>query len=411
MRWRSKQDAKAAERILVGLTEKARVEDGKLVFSLPSMTQVQAGFSFLSSSIVMSEKVPEVKRDAFVSAAVSELVSKDLEGDADAFLRAVERAQRNYLKIKPVDFVVLSRLSMRLPPNLRRIRRLGTTHVFSQNPPRGFTRPDKALGQERAQLNDESAYCWVRTMVSARDVASAGEIGTDRLDEWRGIWNYALTYGRARFSMHPGYFPPVNPIVVGPVHTVHNLDGKPASDAYWWEPAHVESVKLCNVEKDVSRLVRLDLIFRRQRVRLPLGRDLSRIIIRYVRALDERDMESAFLKLWGVLELATNTTLNTYEVTVRRAASIWKDRAQAKAVLQHLRNRRNDLVHHGQAGTNAETVLFALKPYVDELVGRLTGNGHHFADLSEFASYLDLLADPDSLPRKQRLIRLAIRAR
>jgi hypothetical protein len=54
---------------------------------------------------------------------------------------------------------------------------------------------------------------------------------------------------------------------------------------------------------------------------------LRRFFVRYVRALDERNLSSAFLKLWSVLEDLTNTGRSRYDLTIRRATFICEDRA------------------------------------------------------------------------------------
>lgn len=410
MRWRSKGDRAAAIQVFPSVIDKVRSDGGQLTYAFENYTEVHTAFSVLATALEMSPQIVDVARDGIISAAVKELLGSGGPRDVEAFFAAAVNAEKAFLKQRPKDFVLLSRVSLRLPVQLRSVRRNGTRHNFSVRQPRGYDRPKSAVAQEASQLGDSAGYCWVRTSVSARDPAGAGEKGSELLDEWRSTWNYGLTYKRSRIWMGAGHAQPVNPIVVGPVHTLHHPDGSLAADYYWWEPAHIESTKLADVSEHRVRLARLDRKFANQIRRSKAGSQIARAFVRYVRAMDERDLHSAFLKLWGVLELVTDTGLQNYDVTIRRAGAVWRDPVHAKAILHHLRNRRNDLVHHGRESARAESLVYSLKTYIDELLGRLVGQALHLDSLSEFGGYLDLLADRKHLPRRARLVRLALRA-
>lgn len=410
MRWRSKEARKAAAMILPDLLKDVTLDGETLRYELRDYMPVRTAFSVLSTNLVMSDQIAEVTKDSIVSAAVRQLLTSSAPPEVDAFLKAARESQRKFLKKRPSRYVLLSRLSLDLPANFHRITRQGTLHQFTRKIPRGFERPNKAVNQERLQLPPaDVSYCWVRTHVSSRDTAGAGELATDRLDEWRAIWNYSLSYGQFRTSMGGGRPFPVNPIVVGPVHTLHKTDGSVATDMYWWEPSHVERAKLMTVDGH-RRLIQFDRKFRGHMQRSRAGPQISRTFIRYVRALDERDMQSAFLKLWGVLEVVTGTTLQGYDVTVHRASAVWEDRSRARAILHHLRNRRNDFIHQGREATNSETLVYTLKTYIDQLLIRVVENAHEISSLAEFGAYLDLLSDPSGLPVKRRLVSIAMKA-
>lgn len=50
----------------------------------------------------------------------------------------------------------------------------------------------------------------------------------------------------------------------------------------------------------------------------PLAYYVKDSIVRYVRALDDPDMQSCFHKLWSVLEQLTVTGSSNYNTTIRR---------------------------------------------------------------------------------------------
>lgn len=411
MKWRSRQSASEVERILPDVVSKATVDGGKLNYAFEDYSVIQTGFSVIAAALEPNTNVPDHACESFVSDAIRDLISSGAKPTAEVLLRAATDAERSYLKRKPDTYVLLSRLSIKLPSTRhRRLTWKGTEFRFSTIRPRRYERPISAVHLEEKQ-SQVANYCWVRTPVSARDEIAAGNIASEALDEWRAIWNYTLNYGKRRISFGGGHPDPVNVVVSGPVHTLHHSDGSPATSTHWWEPAHLDGIRTTPIEPELDRVARLLRKYQRNLSTSAAGSSISKLLVRYARALDERDMQSGFLKLWGVLEVATNTTFQSYELTVKRAASVWRDKNRAKVVLQHLRNRRNDLVHQGRDPTNPQEIVYILKPYVDELLGRLIGNAPNFLSLEEFGHYLDLLRNPAALDRQARLLRLARRAR
>ena len=101
------------------------------------------------------------------------------------------------------------------------------------------------------------------------------------------------------------------------------------------------------------------LAFFRRRLRKHKYPDIIReSIIRYTRSLDERILPTAFIKLWGVLELLTDTVGASYEATIKRTAFIFKERDYHFQVLQHLRKYRNSSVHMDSENSEVETYLY-----------------------------------------------------
>ncbi len=129
----------------------------------------------------------------------------------------------------------------------------------------------------------------------------------------------------------------------------------------------------------------------------------------YVKALDQRDFNSTFLSLWSLLERLTNTLLDNYKVTVRRAVFLFKDREFHRQILNHLRSYRNRAVHAGEKTDEIEAPVFQLKFYVEQLIFFHIYNTLGFLSMREAAEFLDLPPDASVLKGKIKLFQKAVR--
>jgi hypothetical protein len=234
------------------------------------------------------------------------------------------------------------------------------------------------------------------------------------LDLLRGIWNLAITFRRFRKSIPTRG--PVNDIVLGPVQTLHQPNGTPAGNVYWYQPSYRQAVRPADLSGKMQGLRSFEL---RVRSRLRGAKDgelLSRALVRYARAQDEPDLENVFLSLWSLLETLTDTLKTSYDYTIRRAAFLWKDQGLALQELRHLRLWRNRTVHRGESSEERETHVYQLKMYVDALLAflLLDPNNRNKA-FSEIAQFLDLPHDTGALRKMiavyQRGLKLRARIR
>jgi hypothetical protein len=136
---------------------------------------------------------------------------------------------------------------------------------------------------------------------------------------------------------------------------------------------------------------------------------LTAYLVRYVRALDEPDLSSSFLKLWAVLEDLTATGRSTYDVTIRRASFVLLDRPYHRNVLEYLRTWRNRIVHEGASVDDAEQFINQLNTYVHTLLLFLLRRSDAFSSMEEFGMFLDLPTDAVVLRQRLRHHELAIR--
>lgn len=242
--------------------------------------------------------------------------------------------------------------------------------------------------------------------VEERTLEAAADKALDRLDCIRGIWN--LFENRRHWVRHSGGLrKPVNQILLGPIHTLHKKTGELATDLWWYEPQYRGQV---NVYKDVRKINPMYKFMRDVRKLLNASlykKELVEGILRYVRALDARDWNDAYLRLWSVLEHLTSTVSEPYGVTIRRASFLFEDIKYNLQVLSHLRDIRNDLVHSGSEPNDIEIMMYRLKYYVECLMEFHLANRCKFVSLADTGGFLDVNPDSKWIAKKMRALRLA----
>lgn len=228
---------------------------------------------------------------------------------------------------------------------------------------------------------------WITT--KARNNTEAISKIFEELDFIRGIWNLSLNCRNwARTSSMPR---PVNNLTLGPVHTLHDNTGKPATNTYWYELFFSESVNVYTQTAKFIKALEEGKKIRKKMRNHNYGFELRSAIIRYCRALDHIDYEASYLKLWSTLELLTDTM--NYENTIKRVAFLFANNEFHKQVLQHLREQRNLYVHHGIKIENAETILFQLKRYVERLLYFNIFTKYNFQSIKELGDFLSISTD------------------
>jgi hypothetical protein len=164
---------------------------------------------------------------------------------------------------------------------------------------------------------------------------------------------------------------PVNNIILGPIHTLHKPSGELAATEVWWyEPSYLGAIKPFTPKQNEIDSMNESFNYVKKTFKMhKYPQVIHNAIIRYTRALDERDWTTAFIKLWSILELLTDTGKTSYDTTIKRTAFLYKEREYHLQVLQHLKKYRNSSVHLDKGNSEMETYLYQLKNYVETLMG------------------------------------------
>jgi hypothetical protein len=332
----------------------------------------------------------------------------------------LSRQEQAYKKKPPQRYVLTTSLSTRdLSPFLPRTGISGARITFGERLPKPFREEHERMRQHGRRTllgelpRDRSImrrYTFARVSVWAKAEIEAVEAALDGLDLLRGIWNFYLNYPQF-WRRSSGQRKPVNKIVRGPIHSLHEPDGKLAVESNWFEPEYVGPLKAVRLGQYLAGMRAFERSVRRYLVRSRYRTDLEDSIRRYSRILDSRDWNNAFVQLWGLLEHLTDTTRSDNKATCKRAKFLYprEYRSMYGEVLTHLAHQRNRAVHAGHVSDDAETLLYQLKRNVENVLRFHLFAGADFASRAEAASFLNLPPDLDELQKRMRLTRRAMK--
>jgi hypothetical protein len=198
----------------------------------------------LESSVKFDEAIPEsMYRGLTFRSLVAVAESKNLT--VKAFEDELGRQERAYKKKPPERYVLTTSLSARnLSSSLSHTGISDTQVTFGERLPKLFQVEHERMrqygrnvlfGDLPKNMGMMRRYTFVRVSVWAKSEIEAVESALDGLNLLRGIWNFYLNYPQA-WRISAGQRKPVNKIVLGPIHSLHEPNGKLAVDYNWYEP-------------------------------------------------------------------------------------------------------------------------------------------------------------------------------
>ena len=334
---------------------------------------IDLGMGAIESFIEFHDDVPSRERHAMANRALfnaKTLTPKQVLAEAS-------RAERAFLSRSLQPFFVYTTLSMQQPPLLRR-RDVGETRLAFGKPidPEVLSNLDARLDRFVSHTVPED-YLPVRAYVKARSVEEAYEVGQNAIDFVRGLWNLCWNMGGQGFRISSGRAAPVNKILLGPTRTVHNADGELAEENFWYNPGYYGPMPLANrLTEKWDAIQKFERKARRAIKRSASSTLLTRLVVRYVRSLDEEILETSFLKLWTLLEILTGTRPgDSYDLTIKRTSRLFVNPNLHAEILRHFRVSRNIAVHQFESPEFVEQLLFQLKFYVETTLRRLIHTG------------------------------------
>jgi hypothetical protein len=357
--------------------------------------------TLLYSMLTFPSDIPEFDARSIVAQAQFRSGDKGVI-TTKSYLAEVNKLEKEY-QTQPIErYALASSISINPLMMIHRIRFENNLIVFERLLPAKFRQESGKL-LKNAELSLFASppidYLFVRIHVPAKTIHGAAKQALETIDFVRGVWNLTLNRGQY-FRMSWGGQPkPVNLIILGPLHTLHKPSGELAAKNNWWfEPSYLGAIKPLSLQHDeLGNLYKsLDHVKRKFK-KHKYSNVLFNAVVRYTRALDERDWTTAFIKLWGILELLTDTTRDKYDVTIRRTAFIYQEREYHYQVLQHLREYRNLSIHFDKGNSEIETCLYQIKNYVEALISFHINNKYGFESVQEAAGFLSLSHEEKAL--------------
>jgi hypothetical protein len=263
------------------------------------------------------------------------------------------------------------------------------------------------LGKHRVPIDPTpDDYQWVIAAVNAKSADAAFAKAMRVIDLQRALWCLMGNKGMS-ISLGAPSFEPINVCRLGGIHTIHRPGGREARDGIWFEPGFV-ATKLFQFDKPstVAKNSRWAL----QRIQTcKYGDRIANALIRFVRALDQADPDSAFVRLWGALEALVTPDIADYDALVRRTAFVFQDGDYHRQILEHLREYRNNHLHGGLESSHARTHCFQLQMYFVQMAWFYIRNAKFFSSLNEVNKFLDQSPKLPILKRELALTKRAIR--
>jgi hypothetical protein len=322
-------------------------------------------------------------------------------------LREADILAATFFRKVPQRYVLVSGLSVASLPG--KTIRIGDSTLRPLSPgSRRYRKPPMLEEHKTYSEVRPGTFKRVAVATSGRSVHEAVNRATADLAVLRGLWTVLSTTGSWTMTFGNRTRKPLGMIHSGPIHTLHNIDGAPAENLYWYEPEFVDEIKPFKPKEWEPIEKRRRWALRRLRI-VPYRRELREIIARYAVALDQVNLDVAFLHLWSLLEKITDTVGANYDETVSRTVWPYRDRELAAAMLRCMRLYRNRLVHAAHSGHEQDQVALMVKSFVDPHLFRLLRNDFSVTTLEEYGKQLALPVDVTTLERQARRLRKAAR--
>lgn len=377
-------------------------DDGKVSYS---GFEYQDAMATLQNMVLFPVATNSLNQESIVSSAVSNIAKiADLSGDK--VIAEINSVVKNELATREHKYYVLTSISLRKPYPAKSVSIEGCTiRILDFHYPNKYSgREDLIVKSKKENEGTPRNYAKVIVSAKAKSIKGAATTALRVLDIQRAIW---CLFANSSMELFGDEWSPINKIRLGGVHTVHKASGKLASDIFWYEPNFVEvqSFKPQNV-KVFTHNAKWALT---QLEALPYSAIMKDALLRFVRALDERDQNVALIRLWGALEALTAPAEANYDLVTRRCAYMFKDQDYHRQVLEHLREYRNSSVHAGDQSERAKANCYQLQMYFHQLVLFHLRNLGEFRSLDEANSFLDLPSNTTTLENRKRLIEKAIK--
>lgn len=386
-----------------------RDASGNVSFELFPSTEHEV---LLCSMLKFPDGIPEPDIRKIVSNTMFEAAREGVVTPS-ALLKHANKLVSQYSSLPYQRYAMVSSVSLSQFVSLPSIRFGNAVIIFEPAPPPQYQKARDKLAMEikhtlLADLPDN--YLSVRVHVSAKSESEALNTAFHYLDLVRGTWNWF--YNRqTRMRSIFGRRSPVNKIVLGPVSTLHYTHGGLTSPGWWYQTEYLGTVKVHDPSKQMSEMYKALAYVRRRLAVCSYRDDMEKALTGYARGLDLLDWEAGFLRLWSILELLTDTSKLSNEMTSSRAATVFQDVQSEHQVLRHLQRYRNRLVHANASNSKIETYLYQLKNFVEALLSFHLGNTYRFQSIRDAAAFLDLPSDSGALKARIRLLAYAAKFR
>ena len=273
-----------------------------------------------------------------------------------------------------------------------------------------FRRPYDLLHQSRRSIQGSIYdFTYIIIEIHAKNQTDAFDIARQRVELFRSLCNFVLSYGRITWQM--GYPSPLGRINPSKYMFIFNderrfLDHWFSVGEFRYRLLRLRGNELQAINKDIKAFEALE------------PNKLKNILINcltlYSYALDEIEPGYIFLNLWQILELVALKEPKgiPLEKVKDRIKSIFRDNTRISDVLDALFRKRNRLVHEGQLGNFSLRDVNQIKGIAEACINFLFGNVNKLKNkegLNDF--YESIRQTNERLDKKIAVVRYVKRIR
>ena len=353
---------------------------------------------------------PDIAKDLemdFIVLNAARNMAKTSTLTAKAVMKEINAIVNDELATKEIKFHVLTSLSIdELFPIKKFVIEDCRFRLLGRHYPPKYNNRDAVI-ENNVYFTDTTPKNYTKIIISlkAKSIRAAASKALRVIDIKRSLWCLLNNNTMEYFS---NYKPrPINKIRLGEFHTIHKENGKIASEMFWFEPNFIKA-DLFSPKK--PKIFRKNFNWAMGQIFIsPYGHIIKKALLRYVRALDEKDHNVGLIKLWGALEELASPSQANYDLITRRVSFLCEEREYHKQALENLREYRNRNVHSGEDEERAKNYCFQLQHYFYKLVIFHLGNAEEFSNLEEANSFLDLPNNKEILEKRKRTLEKAIK--
>lgn len=366
-------------------------------------------FPVLETMMDFPKTIDEVVRDSLLRTSVGIALKRNNLNSKISFIQILNEQIKRHLKAKENIYHILTSLSLTQPyPN--RIITIDAVKIrlLKEGYPKKYKGRDKLIEKRVKDFKSKlNSYTDVIITTKAKTPAIAVTKCLRALDIIRAIWSFGANSAMELLGGQQGV--PINKIKLGLAHTIHKNNGQLADGGYWFDSNFgiVAPYKFHSI-KGFSRQFSSHLY---QLEKSNYSEKLKDALQRYVRALDEKDSNTAFIKLWGAIESLVSPSHANYDLVTSRCSFLYSESDYHKQVLEHLREKRNQNIHIGELSIKSKIHCYQLQGYFRSLIEFHLAWVDEFKTLDDANKFLDLPTKLIDLKKKRVIVEDAIKFR
>jgi len=365
----------------------------------------------IDSMLELSIDLPDYEKRGLVEKAIFKAGKKNIT--KNSLLKEVNLIERQYHAAEDKTHYLVTSISINYRRRKLTNRRVGGLYLsFPMKLPKAFVKARKHCDffqYSVEKIDYPRDYLLAKVRIKAKSTHQAVRDAIIGLNLYRSYLNFSNNLHHPYSFSIGAKRKPINQILLGPIHTLHNENGQLATEDFWTEEDYRGPCKTFDpiIVGEYEKKIKLAHDFIGKSKKLSYRESFEEALLRYNDALDGYDWNNAFIKLWSVLELLTNTLNEPYKTTIRRVAFFYEDYEIVRQSLEILKEYRNSVIHKGIAAGDIQVFIYELKRYVEQLLLFLLNSNFNLSSFEEVAEFCDQPRDTAVLNLKFNIVRNA----